>query len=243
MNQDLLKSKLRKVDTTKDSIQSISRWCKFYKKEYKAIVAVWFSEFIAANAQRKLAMIYLCSDIIQTTLKDGTEFAGEFYQKLPKVIKEITKGGDVKINGAMSRVLNVWEDRKIFGNSGVPRLLQETGFKLSAFPDPRAKSPSTSPNKPRQASEKEELRKIREFSGDIDKTSDEIRRLERHNRDSLSTSGIVEGRSDDGILSKYQKLTWNCIDKERKLMAVLEDWRSKIEGSISNREERIKQIK
>ena len=35
MEKELLKEKLRKLDTSAKSIESVSRWCKFYRKEYK----------------------------------------------------------------------------------------------------------------------------------------------------------------------------------------------------------------
>jgi hypothetical protein len=39
MDKELLKDKLRKLDTSQKSIESVSRWCKFYRKEYKGYVA------------------------------------------------------------------------------------------------------------------------------------------------------------------------------------------------------------
>lgn len=35
MDPEVLKQKLRKIDTSSKAIESTSRWCKFYKSDYK----------------------------------------------------------------------------------------------------------------------------------------------------------------------------------------------------------------
>ena len=52
----------------------------------------------AANVQRKLALVYLCNDLIHKTRADGTQFTEQFYNKLGRVIKELTKTGDEKVS-------------------------------------------------------------------------------------------------------------------------------------------------
>ena len=64
----------------------------------RSIVEAWFSEFLAANVQRKLALVYLCNDLIHKTRADGTQFTEQFYNKLGRVIKELTKTGDEKVS-------------------------------------------------------------------------------------------------------------------------------------------------
>jgi len=261
MDHEDLKARLRRIDTSQKSIQDTSGWCRFHRKEYKTVVKIWYQEFSAANVQRKMALLWLCNDIVQNGRKEGQEFTGEFFQYLPNAIVQLTKGGDAKIHNAVSRLLSVWKERLLFGNSGVPTLLKKTGFKMSIgsssssqpdfAADPRARSsPSVAarqkaPSSSSAAADCEEVREVRALMGTIDRRAVEKRRLEAYsaNNDFLSTSAIVSASADQDLLNKYQKLMWDAIQDERQLVTLLENWRRKVEDGIQAKEGQVRRIK
>jgi len=51
------------------------------------------------------------------------------------------------------------------------------------------------------------------------------------------------GRADKKVLQHYQKLMWDSVQAERKMIDLVDAWRAKIEASASQKEDRIKQIK
>jgi len=244
--QKKLKASLQKLDSSKQSIETVSNWLKFYKHDFKAIVSIWYEEFCAANAERRLALVYLCNDIIQNNRKDGMNLIGEFYEYLPRVVTQITKGGNTKIHQSVSRLLKIWHQRRIFGSKGIPLLLQQTQFALDGVlegPTSTTTSPEVKGKGKETTADSSEIKEIRGLSAQIGRTEDEIRRIEMQNKESLSTSAIMSGSSDQKMLKKYQTKIWDCIQNQRTLLSALESWKKKIEESISDKENSVKQIK
>lgn len=64
------------------------------------MVLTWEGEFMRANMQKKLCMMYLANDILQNSRKKGPEFVNEFYHALPRHVHHLLKHGDVKVSQA-----------------------------------------------------------------------------------------------------------------------------------------------
>ena len=116
-------------------------------------MATWEAEFAKQKDMgKKLAMLYLANDILQNSRRKGPQFVTEFYQKLQPPVYHLMKHGDEKalkfpplqylstsissmlgkcssrgiwlqIRGAMIKMIKVWEDRRVFGSSGVKPFL------------------------------------------------------------------------------------------------------------------------
>jgi len=272
MDRELLKDKLRKLDTSQKSIESVSRWCKFYRKEYKVIAEVWYQELYQANGSRKLSLLYVANDIIQTSRKDGREFPEEFYKYLPKVLVHLNEGKDEKVKQSVRRLLKIWDERKVFGSSGIQNLVAKANFSLESSPSsPKGKRARDAPRDPREAQRKEiksqrgavpkanssiaaagdddmnikskEVRALKALSEKIHREAEELSSFERSNREALSTSEIVSGSSSDKVLDRYQNLIWKAMQDEKSLTSMLDEWKGKVEESISKKEERVKQLK
>ncbi|EIE19618.1 DUF618-domain-containing protein [Coccomyxa subellipsoidea C-169] len=72
--------------------------------------------------QKKLCLMYLANDILQNSRKKGPEFVNEFYHTLPRPVHHLLKHGDAKVQKSVERLIAIWDDRKVFGLSGVKPL-------------------------------------------------------------------------------------------------------------------------
>ncbi|DBB11868.1 hypothetical protein WJX82_003153 [Trebouxia sp. C0006] len=118
VNNNALVDKLHNLNSTQQSIETVSAWCSFYRKDARKVVSIWEQEFVKMPMPKQLAMSYLANDILQNSRKKGPEFVHEFYKTLPRAVKHLLKHGDDKVKRAVNRLVDIWDDRKVFGNSG-----------------------------------------------------------------------------------------------------------------------------
>ena len=74
VNNQALVDKLHNLNSTQQSIETVSAWCSFYRKDARKVVAIWEQEFIKMSMAKQLAMAYLANDILQNSRKKGPEF-------------------------------------------------------------------------------------------------------------------------------------------------------------------------
>ncbi|KAK9796638.1 hypothetical protein WJX73_006490 [Symbiochloris irregularis] len=113
---EALQAKLAKLNATQQSIETVSAYCIFYRKDARKVVSTWEVEYFnrSPDLQKKLALMYLANDVLQNSRKKGPQYVQEFYRSLPKVIRHILKHGDASVHRAVTRLLNIWEERKVF---------------------------------------------------------------------------------------------------------------------------------
>ena len=113
LNTQVLVDKLAKLNSSQQSIETLSAWCTFHRKAARQVVSVWDAEFAKASVPKRLALTYLANDILQNSRKKGPEFVMEFFRVLPKAMKHLLKHGDAKVAKAVNRILQIWEERKV----------------------------------------------------------------------------------------------------------------------------------
>jgi AmiR/NasT family two-component response regulator len=86
-----LESKLRDLNSSMQSIQSVSQWIIQHRKHSKTIVGTWFKELRKASASRKLTLLYVANDVIQNSRRKAPEYKSEFIKALPKALHLIVK--------------------------------------------------------------------------------------------------------------------------------------------------------
>ncbi|KAL2498770.1 ENTH/VHS family protein [Abeliophyllum distichum] len=64
---------------------------------------------------KKVPLLYLANDILQNSKRNGNEFVIEFWKVLPAALKEVKKGNDHEKN-VVSRLVKIWEERRVFGS-------------------------------------------------------------------------------------------------------------------------------
>ncbi|PRP80536.1 regulation of nuclear pre-mRNA domain-containing protein 1B-like [Planoprotostelium fungivorum] len=110
-----LQEKLNKLNATQENIETLSQWILFYRKHYQQTVKLWYQQFQKGNAQKRLTLLYLSNDILQTSRKKGLEFVQEFSKVLPSACSSVLKDATMKdIHNNVNRMLNIWQERKVY---------------------------------------------------------------------------------------------------------------------------------
>eukprot|EP00882_Tetradesmus_deserticola_P019056 GHRQ01020501.1.p1 GENE.GHRQ01020501.1~~GHRQ01020501.1.p1 ORF type:complete len:167 (+),score=64.54 GHRQ01020501.1:104-604(+) len=130
--RDGLTQKLQRLSQSQQSIESVSSFCIFYSKDARGVVQIWEQEFYKAQPERKLALLYLANHILQEGRKKGMVFQEEFFKVLPKSIHHMAKHSDDKAKRSLTRIVTVWEERRVFGNRHIKSFRDALGLPASA---------------------------------------------------------------------------------------------------------------
>lgn len=122
-NPQILREKLAKLNSSQQSIETLSHWCIFHMNNARSVVETWESQFHSSPREQRLAFLYLSNDILQNSRRKGAEFVGEFWKVLPNALRVVIEAGQEFERNAALRLINIWEERKVFGSRG--QLLKE----------------------------------------------------------------------------------------------------------------------
>ncbi|WOH04986.1 hypothetical protein DCAR_0624398 [Daucus carota subsp. sativus] len=114
----ILVEKLVKLNSSQQSIETLSHWCIFHMNKAKNVVETWDRQFHCSPREQRLAFLYLANDIIQNSRRKGSEFVAEFWKVLPGALRVVLEIGDKSERNAAMRLINIWEERKVFGSQG-----------------------------------------------------------------------------------------------------------------------------
>ncbi|XP_060519889.1 regulation of nuclear pre-mRNA domain-containing protein 1B [Cylas formicarius] len=105
--------KLSDLNSSSQSIQTLSLWLIHHRKHYTSVVKIWLRELIKAKENRKLTFMYLANDVIQNSRKKGPEYGLEFGTSLKKAFEHMSKC-DEKTKNGLDRLLGIWQDRGVY---------------------------------------------------------------------------------------------------------------------------------
>ncbi|XP_068665674.1 uncharacterized protein [Aristolochia californica] len=117
-NGQILVDKLAKLNNSQQSIETLSHWCIFHRKKAKQVVETWERQFHCSPREQRISFLYLANDILQNSRRKGSEFVGEFWKVLPDALSDVIENGDDFGRNAVFRLIDIWEDRKVFGSRG-----------------------------------------------------------------------------------------------------------------------------
>ncbi|ESQ32784.1 hypothetical protein EUTSA_v10004010mg [Eutrema salsugineum] len=117
-NAQILVEKLAKLNNSQASIETLSHWCIFHMNKAKHVVETWGRQFHCSPREQRLAYLYLANDILQNSRRRGSEFVGEFWKVLPEALRDVIENGDEFGKKSARRLVNIWEERKVFGSRG-----------------------------------------------------------------------------------------------------------------------------
>ncbi|XP_057800500.1 uncharacterized protein LOC131015984 isoform X2 [Salvia miltiorrhiza] len=117
-NPQILVDKLSKLNSSQQSIETLSHWCIFHMNKAKQVVETWDRQFHCAPREQRLAFLYLANDILQNSRRKGAEFVAEFWKVLPDSLRDVIEHGDEFAKSAALRLISIWEERKVFGSRG-----------------------------------------------------------------------------------------------------------------------------
>ncbi|CAD5331286.1 unnamed protein product [Arabidopsis thaliana] len=124
-SDQILIDKLAKLNSSQQSIETLSHWCIFNRSKAELIVTTWEKQFHSTEMDQKVPLLYLANDILQNSKRQGNEFVQEFWNVLPKALKDIVSQGDDNGKSAVARCLmlgmksfkiKIWEERRVFGS-------------------------------------------------------------------------------------------------------------------------------
>ncbi|CAN8266324.1 unnamed protein product [Cochlearia groenlandica] len=117
-NAQILVDKLAKLNNSQASIETLSHWCIFHMNKAKHVVETWGRQFHCSPREQRLSYLYLANDILQNSRRKGSEFVGEFWKVLPEALRDVIANGDDFGRKSARRLVNIWEERKVFGSHG-----------------------------------------------------------------------------------------------------------------------------
>ncbi|XP_024964486.1 regulation of nuclear pre-mRNA domain-containing protein 1A isoform X1 [Cynara cardunculus var. scolymus] len=115
-NEQILADKLSKLNSTQQCIETLSHWCIFHRSKAELIVTTWEKLFHSSEVAQKVPLLYLANDILQNSKRKGNEFVSEFWKVLPGALKDLIEKGDDHGKNVVTRLVNIWEERKVFGS-------------------------------------------------------------------------------------------------------------------------------
>ncbi|KAG8043203.1 hypothetical protein GUJ93_ZPchr0119g33228 [Zizania palustris] len=115
-SEEILAEKLAKLNNTQQSIETLSYWCIFHRKNAEQIVQTWEKKFHSSGNEQKTPLLYVANDILQNSKRNGTEFVEEFWKVLPGALKDVTENGDDRGKNVVSRLVGIWQERRVFGS-------------------------------------------------------------------------------------------------------------------------------
>ena len=60
-----LEKKLKTLTASQQSIQTLSLWAIHHRKHAQTVVGTWFVDLQRVKPKKKMALMYLCNDILQ----------------------------------------------------------------------------------------------------------------------------------------------------------------------------------
>ncbi|XP_011097607.1 regulation of nuclear pre-mRNA domain-containing protein 1B [Sesamum indicum] len=115
-SEQILADKLSKLNSTQQCIETLSHWCIFHRSKAELVVATWDKQFHSSDIAQKVPLLYLANDILQNSKRKGNEFVTEFWKVLPSALKEVANKGDDRGKNVVSRLVGIWEERRVFGS-------------------------------------------------------------------------------------------------------------------------------
>ncbi|KAI8110619.1 hypothetical protein M9435_002293 [Picochlorum sp. BPE23] len=76
----------------------------------------WEAYFSKSSTKKKLSLLYLANDVLQTSRKKGPEYVQEFLKVLPKAVAAFLQKADDAGKKSVDRMISVWEKRQVFGS-------------------------------------------------------------------------------------------------------------------------------
>lgn len=121
------RKKLEGLQDTQESIVSISQWLLFHHRHCKELCDIWanyiLSDDPALDLKKKLALLYLCNDVVQQARhKRKPEFIEEFSKSLPVVLHRIYSTVNSSLQPKIDRLINVWNQRNIFEKNCISKM-------------------------------------------------------------------------------------------------------------------------
>lgn len=134
-DQAKLVEKLRAINATQQSIETVSMYCQVLKRHAANVVADWFAEYNKQAPPRKLALLFLANDVLQNSRKKGAEYIAQFHRVLPRALRTAVSSGDPKLAKGAKRLVEIWEERHVLGSQSLEAVKDAVGLSRASSKD------------------------------------------------------------------------------------------------------------
>lgn len=117
LNEDAFVHRMDKLTVSQESIESTSSWVSLWRREATTVIAWWETYYTTASTKKKLSLLYLANDVVQTSRQKGPEFVNGFLRVLPKAVARFNLEADDAGKKSVEKLVNVWQSRQVFGRS------------------------------------------------------------------------------------------------------------------------------
>ena len=66
LNRAAFEQRMEKLNASQQSIEGTSSWCTMWRSDAETLVGWWETYFHQADEKKKLSLVYLANDILQT---------------------------------------------------------------------------------------------------------------------------------------------------------------------------------
>lgn len=123
----IYRQKLEALQDTQESIVSISQWLLFHYRHCQELCDLWaeytLSNESSMNPKKRLALFYLCNDVVQQARhKRRPQFTECFAKSLPAILHKVYPNMRNDLQSKVERLIAVWEQRSIFDKSDIEKM-------------------------------------------------------------------------------------------------------------------------
>ncbi|KAL3629784.1 hypothetical protein CASFOL_027006 [Castilleja foliolosa] len=254
----ILTDELSKLKSSTQSIKTLSQWYIYHRERAKQVVRTWDKSFKSAQPQQQVYFLYLSNDILQNSRSKGSEFLNEFWKVLPEALWGVYDGGNRDCIKAASRVVGIWEEKKVFGSRG--QILRNVI--LGKKPSPANNVKSSSPIIPIKVVKRdanslsiklavgglpERILSAMQLVQDevvdeeeaLDKCRDAISCVRKMEKDvgNVSPGGVVD------TIKKQENMIQQCISKLEKSEEIRVALVSQLREALQDQESKLEQIR
>ncbi|KAF0763305.1 regulation of nuclear pre-mRNA domain-containing protein 1B-like [Aphis craccivora] len=172
-----LNKRLKELNSSQQSIQTLSLWLIHHRKYAHTVVKIWSKEILAGSESKQLTLMYLANDVIQNSKKKGPEYGLEFGKELAKAFKQISLNNcSSKTRQNLTRLLNIWEERGVYLKPQIDEFKDAFGnetVKNSTDEPPTKKVKHSHNHKPKKTkSQNNGIKKDKEIVIEVDGTKE-----------------------------------------------------------------------
>ncbi|CAD5125642.1 DgyrCDS13844 [Dimorphilus gyrociliatus] len=112
LNEANVQKKLKEVENTIDSIQTLSLWIIHHKANHERIVDLWLKSLQEATLAHRVTLFNLCNDVVQNCKRKHAPMYQDSFKRVLTDAAEYVK--DEAIRQKITRLVKIWADRKVY---------------------------------------------------------------------------------------------------------------------------------
>lgn len=213
------KTKLASLNVSVQSIETLSHWCIFHRKNASQLATTWMACLERAPSKQKLAFLYLASDVAQNGRKKGPEWADALVNVLPEACRRVVAEGDEKTTEKVKKLLRVWSERRVFSGSNVESWLDGVdGGEGDAGLQPAAAKPAAAKPAAAAKKNKNDMAELPALSGENAVIAKLLMKMEKAERDLAAANERFDADVRDEFLD--ESTVENAADPSATLRSV-----------------------